>query len=179
MKRLLTAATASLALASAPVVGKGPAALVTRYTPAQLGGIAALLRYAVARPDRAETRYVFLTAPRPEALPEEVQVVGADGEDVRLADVEGADCTLAHVEVVTGRRPAVVRAARIVAARLEDNVQSEPAAMTIQLFRPRMGGDVGESAVVLVAFGRPTRTAPLCERTAVRKAMLAAAAAGG
>ncbi|WP_419808927.1 hypothetical protein [Sphingomonas sp.] len=160
-------------LAAAPLAAAAPA-LLTHFAPAALGGITGLIRYTVARPDRSETRFVFLTTPTPGGLPEEVQVVDPTLPDVQLADVEGADCTLAHVEVVTGRRPLVISATRVPAARLEDNVQSSPQPMNIRLYRPRTAGDTGQSQIVLAANGAPTRTAPLCDLAAVRAAMLAA-----
>ena len=161
-------------LAAAPLAAAAPA-LLTRFAPAALGGITGLVRYTVARPDRSETRFVFLTTPTPGGLPEEVQVVDPTLPDARLADVEGADCTLAHVEVVTGRQPLVIWATRVPAARLEDNVQSSPQPMNIRLYRPRTAGDAGQSQVLLEANGPPTRTAPLCDLADIRAAMLAAA----
>lgn len=177
MKRplFLAAALAALAALGGSVALAATPAFVTRYTPAQLGGIDSVLRYTVARPDREETRFVFLSAPEAGKLPEEVQVVDPGVELVQLSDEQGADCTLAHVEVMTGRRAAVISAVRVFSAKLEDNDLSAPGAMDIQLYRPRAGEDPGESRIVLRASGPPKRSAALCDLPAIRRAMLAIA----
>lgn len=136
------------------------------------------MRYTVARPDREETRFVFLSAPDAGSLPQEVQVVDPGVELVQLSDEQGADCTLAHVEVVTGRRGGVVSAVRVFSPKLDDNDLSAPAAMDIQFYRPRAGEDPGESRIVLRASGSPVRSAPLCDLSAIRRAMLAVANKG-
>ena len=135
-----------------------------------------MLRYSAARPDRAETRYLFLTAGSGHDLPEEVQVIEPGGAQVHLSDEDGADCTLAHVEIVPGPRPAVVSAVRVFSGDLRTIDQSQPAAMAIQVYRPTPGRDPGDSQVVLRAAKAPARSGPLCKLPDVRAAMLRAAA---
>ncbi len=134
------------------------------------------MRYATARPDRSETRYLFLTGGSEHGPPEEVQVVELGGAQVHLADQDGADCTLAHVEVIAGPRPAVVSAVRVFSDDLRTMDQSQPGAMVIQVYRPMHGRDPGESQVVLRAAKTPTRSSALCTLSEVRDAMLRVAA---
>lgn len=117
---VIAALGGSVALAASPP-------FITRYTSAQLGGIASVVSYTVARPDREETRFVFLSAADAGSLPEEVQILDARGSGTRLADEKAADCTLAHVEIVSGRRPAIVSAVRVFSANQADDDQSAPA----------------------------------------------------
>lgn len=159
-------------VSAAAAVSGGP--LVARLSPAMLGGVTMVLRIGVARPDRAETRYVFLTgAATGREPPQEVQVVGPGEAPVMLADEEGADCTLSHVEIVTGPKPAVLAATRVFEGRLGDADQSRPAPMEIATFRPESGGDPGESAVVLRQRMPSVRTAPLCRLADVVRTMRA------
>lgn len=163
---------AAALLASVILTAAAPAPFLTRYTPAQLGGIGSLLRYTVAHSSRAETRLVFLSPPDKGAPPEEVQVIDPGYGQVHLADIDAADCTLAHVEVVTGAQPAIIAAKRVFDPVLENNVQSESMPMDVQVYRPAPGEDPGDSAVVLRASGPPIRTRALCALADIRRAML-------
>ena len=169
---LFTAAALAAGAPAAPVSTE----LVTRYLAAELGGVTSIVRYAVARPDRKQVRYVFLSATDPRALPQEAAVLGPDGVAVQLSDEDGADCTLAHVEIMVGRKPAVVSAVRVFSPKLEDNDQSEPAVMDIQTYRPVPGGDAGEPTVGLRARGPPGRSRPQGALADVRRAILTHAA---
>lgn len=146
--------------------------LETRLAPGSLGGITRVLRWSRARPDRTETTYTFLTDRGAGALPEEVQVLGADETPLHLADQEG-DCALERVLVRRrGSGAEVLHAVRIFTGDLASTVYSEAAPMEVSVFRSARGGVSGDSAVVLRATAAPKRTRPLCTRAEVEAEML-------
>ncbi len=102
-RRLLRIGVAAAALAAAAVAhasGKHVAlgGSETRFSAGALGGITRVLRFDRARPDRSETAYVFLADGAPGRLPQEVQVLGPGGAEMRLADQESG-CTMERVLV--------------------------------------------------------------------------------
>ena len=155
-----------------------PKGLVTPVASGRLGGITAILRYAIARPDRRETAYTFLTGSLfGSGLPEEVQVRGPDGSPVHLTSQQGADCDLSAVAILPGSAGggAVISAARRFSPVLSENNFSAPAPMEVQVYRPTRGGGPGESSIVLQAAGAPVVTRALCGAADVRQAMLSIA----
>ncbi len=166
-------------LAALAVSASAPAGAAVRDgaagpTAEALGGGITVLRYAVAQPDRSETALLFLAAPRtPGAPPEQVQVVGAGGEQLQLADAQGADCTLERVWIRRARRggPEIVYARRTFGGDLKADVASEPAPMEVDVFRLRPGAEPGDSARVLHIVGAARRTAPVCRAGDVMREM--------
>ena len=155
--------------------------LVTPVAFDRLGGIAAVVRFEIARPDRRETVYTFLTGSLSgKQVPAEVQVRGPDGRQLRLTAQEGADCTLSAVEISTipTGRGSVISAVRRFSPVLSDNDSSAPAPMDVQVFRPVRRGAADESAIVLEAVGAPVVTRALCGAAETRRAMLTATIVG-
>ena len=152
--------------------------MVTPLAAGYLGGITAIVRYTVARPDRGGIAYTFVTGSLASSEPpREVQVRGSHGEQLHLTAQEGADCTLSAVQVLTtpSGRGVVISAVRRFSPILAENDYSAPAPMEVQIYRPVQGGDPGESPIILRATGAPVVTAALCDGTQVRRAMLAVA----
>ena len=152
-------------------------------SPDHLGDLARIIQYSVAQPDRSETAFLFLSPPGSRAsLPEEVQVIGMGGERLQLSDTEGADCTLERVWVRQAENggPEVVYAARVFTGDLKTDVISDPAPMTVSVFRPRPGEQPGDSALMLKIVGPPKRTRSVCLAADVQREMarLAGSAAG-
>lgn len=137
----------------------------------RLGAVTEMRRWTAPRADGGETDVQFLVRKDP-GLPQAVQVLDAQGEPQALADVEGADCTLAAVTLSPGPRGGAVVWAVRPFTRLGESL-AEPAAMDVYVFRPQPGNLPGDSAVVLRASGPPARTAPLCRRVDILRAMAA------
>ena len=184
------ASAVGLAVLLGLAAGRAPAAVRggdvggrdVRLAPSQLGGVTRILRYAVAQPDRSETALLLLAEPTTRGgAPEQVQVVGVGGEQLQLSDTQGADCTLERVWIrLAGEGgPEVVYARRTFGGDLKADVQSDPAAMEVSVFRPRPGAEPGDSAVVLRLAGPPRRTRPVCAAADVAREMKRLSAQGG
>ena len=171
---LTACATTTSAAPTSSVHQVGVAGAGERLAPGALSGVTQILRYAVAQPDRSETAYLFLAAPRaPAGPPEQVQVVGRGGEALQLSDTMGSECTLERVWIRARGQggPDVVYARRTFSGDLKADDDSQPAAMEVSVFRPVRGVEPGDSAVVLRIVGASQRSRPVCSARDVRGEM--------
>lgn len=133
-----------------------------------------ILRYAVAQPDRSETAFLFLAAPRqPGGPPEQVQVVGPGGEALQLSNTQGSECALERVWIRERDRggPEVVYARRVFSGDLKTDDDSRPASMEVGVLHPVRGETPGDSAVVLRIAGPSRRSRPVCRARDVQSEM--------
>ena len=139
------------------------AGTISPLDPARFDGVTMVVRYSVAEPDRDDTGFLFLSGEVDAATPpSEVPVLGRGEEAVRLVDSQG-DCTLAHVELTSdGDHGEIVYAARTFSGDLKTDVNSEPAAMAISVFRTVRGSGPGDPEVAFRLLGTPLRSAPVC-----------------
>ena len=149
-----------------------PERFIQRFPAGTMGGIATVLRYRQARPDRTDTAILFLAHADRDGIPEQVEVLGPTGDQVHPVDSQGADCVLERTALIR-RNGAVmlVDAVRVYDAANPGTGYSTAAAFDLQLYRLGAGDDPVDSSLVFRAWGRPVRSPPLCSERSVQQAI--------